>query len=115
MKKLIYFSEKFDIKKYDNQPIPIDIYNSTGAILAHKDQKLSLKRLQNAYIYEDDISNIDVSDIEIPQGDSINDLDLESTAIEPPTNENTKKSNFTLSNVYEEESAEIIEKRLEKN
>ena len=53
MKELVYFSNIYKVDEYDNEPLPVDIYNSEGAILKLKGQKLPKERLINAYIYHE--------------------------------------------------------------
>ncbi|MCP4137857.1 MAG: HD domain-containing protein [bacterium] len=54
MKKLIYFNQVYSVKDFDRKPLPANIHNSEGAILAKKGQKLSKERLTNTYVYVDD-------------------------------------------------------------
>ncbi len=52
-KKLILFSEKYDVEEYNRQPLPQDIYNKEGAILAYEGNTLPYDRLLNSYILVD--------------------------------------------------------------
>ncbi|MFC1670834.1 HD domain-containing phosphohydrolase [Spirochaetota bacterium] len=121
MKKLIYFAEKFDINNFDMQPIPVDIYNSKGAILAPSGQKLPKKRLQNVYIFEEDLSKFKISDIDIPENSAEEISEPNNVLIgiknEEPREEiapNPEKLEYILSDEYEEERAHQIEEKIDK-
>jgi HD-GYP domain-containing protein (c-di-GMP phosphodiesterase class II) len=136
MPKLIFFTENFNPEEYDKKSLPVDIYNSTGTILAKKGQKLSKDRLRNSYIQVEDSdfeSNLELDEFDGDVIEILNELkDTENkieksiedeaesrSAEESVTSDNirsgdTDKNLYLLSDDYEDESGDKIEKRLDK-
>jgi|GEM_PF-1196479 len=55
MSDLTLFTDVYSIDKFDKSPLPVNIYNSTGAILAYEGQSLPKDRLRNTYILADQV------------------------------------------------------------
>jgi len=86
MKKLVLFNEKYNLDEYDKKSLPEDIYNSAGAILSHKGQKLSKGRLMNSFIMvedsfipeniiTDDLFNTDIENLLREAEDTFSEID----------------------------------------
>jgi len=54
-KKLAPFTSVYSPVEYDRKPLPDDIFNSEGAILAYRGYTLSRERLANSFVYVDDV------------------------------------------------------------
>jgi len=123
MVKLIFFADRYSLDKYDKQPLPVDIYNSEGAIMAHKGQKLSKQRLLNTYIYEDDMFVSDEIDLDEDISEILKFVESEKGGESSKVSETPEMSipleeissediSYELSERFEEESAEKIDERL---
>jgi HD-GYP domain-containing protein (c-di-GMP phosphodiesterase class II) len=54
-KKLAPFASVYNPDDFDKKPLPDDIFNSEGAILAYRGHTLSRERLANSYVYVEDV------------------------------------------------------------
>ncbi len=50
MKTKVFFSQKFNPEQYQGKPLPVNIFNAQGTILAHKGQKVSAGKLNKAFV-----------------------------------------------------------------
>jgi len=115
MVRLIYFADRYDIKEYDKIPLPVDLYNSEGAIMARKGQKLPRNRLLNTYIYDEETDggpmdtlnvNEDISQLIafMDEADSLDEVGSREVIRE--------KISHTMTDAFTEESAERIDEKL---
>jgi len=115
MVRLIYFADRYDIKEYDKMPLPVDLYNSEGAIMARKGQKLPRNRLLNTYIYDEETDggpmdtlnvNEDISQLIafMDEADSLDEVGSREVIRE--------KISHTMTDAFTEESAERIDEKL---
>ncbi len=138
MKELVHFAELYNLDEFDNKPLPVDIFNSEGAILAREGQALPNKRLFNTYVYTEKTSPIAIIEenntISENDADSvINEIMLDSADLddlvrideekieseylyEEPAGKSYEKESgdpYIMSDEYEEESAITIVERLD--
>jgi len=92
--KLCLFSDKYSHDEYDRQPLPVDIFNSEGTLLAYKGQKLSKDRLKNVYVIIREVTTLQPGQ-------------------QPKQSVEKKSVFFPASNAYEDEKTEVITNRLE--
>lgn len=111
--KLVRFSSLYNLEDFDRKPLPDDIYNSEGAILARKGQTLSRGRLFNAYVLVDDVYHVG----EIPESGGLS-VPFERpepsslSAVQTPSRKRELPPGFELTDTYEEETADQIESYL---
>lgn len=101
-KKLVRFSSSYTIEEHDGKPLPEDIYNSEGAILARKGSALPRERLANSYIL------VDETYLYGKPGQKV----TGEQAPAPVDRSDEEISSDVISDDYEEESAEKIENYL---
>lgn len=118
MVRLVFFADKYNIEEYDRVPLPADIYNSEGAIMARKGQKLPKQRLLNTYIYDDDVAPDILEDIDLDGDISRLIAVLEETEEtvenydEIPSDAKPGGIPYTMTEKFSEESAEEIDEKL---
>ncbi|OHD66045.1 MAG: hypothetical protein A2176_09805 [Spirochaetes bacterium RBG_13_51_14] len=121
MKKLVLFSQVYSTDEYDKKPLPDDILNSEGAILAHKGHAIPKEKLTNVFIAVDDVftatsipTGADKRDV--PAADDRQDAASPVPQVETPAAEEPSRDDYPsgleLTEEYEEESAEKIERYL---
>jgi hypothetical protein len=96
---MAYFPDYFDIEEFDGKPLPMDVYNQSGAILAMKGSLLSKTKLKTVYFFPEEATDPG----KIFLSPRINEKIGEETPAEG-----------RLSPDYREESAETILERLER-
>ncbi len=100
-KKLILFSENYNAAEFDRKPLPQDIYNKEGAILAYEGHTLPFDRLANSYIL-----------VDYTYGQNQKFIEREIRNHEESGRSYTKEDLFAMSDQYEEESARELEEKL---
>lgn len=108
--KLIYFAEIYKLEDYHKLPLPVNIYNSSGTILASKGTALPTDKLRHSYILIEDIPKSVLLQLEKKDAKS-----FESTQEQLPLHTRSQhQPDFRLSDSYREEEPRTIEARLEK-
>jgi HD-GYP domain-containing protein (c-di-GMP phosphodiesterase class II) len=118
-KKLTPFSSVYSPDVYDRKPLPDDIFNSEGAILAYKGHTLSRDKLVKVFVYVDDVFRSG----DIPDGPAGAGTPLMQETARPPAETPIQKAlrekeeeryqpGFELTEEYEEDTAEKIEEYL---
>lgn len=116
-KKLVPFTSVFNPDDYDRKPLPDDIFNSEGAILAYRGHTLSRDKLAKVFVYVDDVfQHGDIHDISAgmpPKNDGSR--PPAGTPIQRALKEKEEEQRtpgFELSDGYEEDTADKIEQYL---
>ena len=110
-KKLAPFTSVYRPDEFDRKPLPDDIFNSEGAILAYRGYTLPRERLVNSFVYVDDVYKSG----EIPDGPA----DAAPMTTETPIQKALKEKEeertrpgFELTEDYLEDTAKQIEEYL---
>jgi HD-GYP domain-containing protein (c-di-GMP phosphodiesterase class II) len=118
-KKLAPFSSVYNPDDYDKKPLPDDIFNSEGAILAYRGHLLSRERLAKVFVFVDDVFKSG----EIPDSADGSGAARAEGSAQPPAEspiqralrekeEESRPPGYELTDEYEEDPAEKIEQYL---
>lgn len=113
--KLVLFSDKYSPEEYDKKPLPCQIFNNEGAVLAPKGAKIGHHKLLNCYIkVSEDFKILNNTVPETNESENIQtddffdlpDVDIDLNSIQD--------AGFKISANYKEEDTTTIVKRIDK-
>jgi len=116
-KKLVPFTSVFNPVEYDRKPLPDDIFNSEGAILAYRGHTLPRDKLAKVFVYVEDVfqgSDIPDAPAGAPRKNEEHRPPVD-TPIQRALREKEEehhKPGFELTDQYEEDTADKIEQYL---